>query len=79
MPTFNKGGDIMTLEVRVKNNNVDKAMRQLKKKVMKDGLLKELKRRQFYEKPSLKRQRLKKESIKRVNKLRRLQERLDDN
>ena len=69
----------MTLEVRVKNNNVDKAMRQLKKKVMKDGLLKELKQRQYYEKPSLKRQRLKKESIKRVNKLRRLQERLDDN
>ena len=42
----------MTLEVRVRNNNVEKAMRQLKKKVMKDGLLKELKRRQFYEKPS---------------------------
>jgi|TARA_R100000030_G_scaffold24632_1_gene17888 small subunit ribosomal protein S21 len=69
----------MVLEVKVRNNNVDKAMRQLKKKVMKDGLLKELKQRQYYEKPSLKRQRLKKESIKRVNKLRRLQERLDDN
>ena len=69
----------MTLEVKVKNNNVEKAIRQLKKKVMKDGLLKELKQRQYYEKPSLKRQRLKKESIKRVNKLRRLQERLDDN
>ena len=69
----------MTLEVRVKNNNVEKAMRQLKKKVMKDGLLKELKQRQLYEKPSLKKQRLKKESIKRVNKLRRLQERLDNN
>ena len=49
------------------------------KKVMKDGLLKELKRRQYYEKPSLKRQRKLKESMKRVNKLRRLQERLDDN
>ena len=69
----------MALEVKVRNNNVEKAMRQLKKKVMKDGLLKELKQRQYYEKPSLKRQRLKKESIKRVNKLRRLQERLDDN
>ena len=69
----------MVLEVKVRNNNVEKAIRQLKKKVMKDGLLKELKRRQFYEKPSLKRQRLKKESIKRVNKLRRLQERLDNN
>ena len=69
----------MTLEVKVRNNNVEKAIRQLKKKVMKDGLLKELKQRQFYEKPSLKKQRLRKESIKRVNKLRRQQERLDDN
>jgi|TARA_R100000988_G_C3954788_1_gene142991 small subunit ribosomal protein S21 len=68
----------MTLEVKVRNNNVEKAIRQLKKKVMKDGLLKELKQRQFYEKPSLKKQRLRKESIKRVNKLRRQQERLDN-
>ena len=79
MPTFNKGGEVMALEVKVRNNNIEKAMRQLKKKVMKDGLLKELKRRQYYEKPSLKRQRKLKESMKRVNKLRRLQERLDDN
>ena len=43
----------MSLEVKVKNNNVEKAIRQLKKKVMKDGLLKERKRRQFYEKPSV--------------------------
>ncbi len=49
-----------------------------KKKVMKDGLLKELKQRQFYEKPSLKKQRLRKESIKRINKLRRQQERLNN-
>lgn len=68
----------MTLEVKVRNNNVEKAMRILKKKVMKDGLLKELKRRQYFEKPSLKRQRKLKESIKRVNKLRRQQERLDN-
>ena len=53
----------MTLEVKVRNNNVEKAIRQLKKKVMKDGLLKELKRRQFYEKPTLKRQRKAKEGL----------------
>ena len=68
----------MTLEVKVRNNNVEKAIRQLKKKVMKDGLLKELKRRQFYEKPTLKRQRKAKEGLKRLNKLRRLLERLND-
>ena len=67
----------MSLEVKVRNNNVEKAIRQLKKKVMKDGLLKELKRRQFYEKPTLKRQRKAKGGLKRVNKLRRLNERLD--
>ena len=66
------------IKILVRNNNVEKAIRQLKKKVMKDGLLKELKRRQFYEKPSLKRQRKAKEGLKRLNKLRRLQERLND-
>ena len=59
----------MTLEVKVRNNNVEKAIRQLKKKVMKDGLLKELKRRQFYEKPTLKSQRKAKAGLKRLNKL----------
>ena len=71
---FIEGGDTMVLEVKVRNNNVEKGIRrQLKKKVMKDGFIKELKRRQFYEKlTSLKRQRKLKESIKRLNKLRRL-------
>ena len=44
----------MTLEVKVRNNNVEKAIRQLKKKVMKEGILKEIKMRQYYEKPTLK-------------------------
>ena len=44
--------------VTVKNGNVD-AMRTLKKKLQKEGLLKELKQRQFFEKPSAKRKRKK--------------------
>ena len=52
----------MTIEVTVRNNNVEKAMRVLKKKIQKDGLMKELRQRQYYEKPSLKRQRKLKES-----------------
>ena len=44
----------MTIEVSVRNNNVDKAMRVLKKKLQKDGLMKELRQRQHFEKPSLK-------------------------
>ena len=43
--------------VTVKNGNVDRAMRTLKKKLQKEGLLKELKQRQFFEKPSAKRAR----------------------
>ena len=65
----------MTLEVKVRNNNIEKAIRQLKKKVMKEGILKEIKMRQYYEKPTLKRQRKAKEGLKRINKLKRQQER----
>ena len=51
--------------VVVKNGNVDRAMRTLKKKLQKDGLLKELKQRQYFEKPSAKKARKKAEGIKR--------------
>ena len=51
--------------VTVKNGNVDRAMRTLKKKLQKEGLLKELKQRQFFEKPSAKKDRKKAEGIKR--------------
>ncbi len=51
--------------VTVKNGNVDRAMRTLKKKLQKEGLLKELKQRQFFEKPSAKKARKKVEGIKR--------------
>ena len=56
------------IEVKVKDNNGEKAMRKLKKKLDKEGLMWELKLRKFYEKPTLKRQRKKKESIARVAK-----------
>ena len=51
--------------VTVKNGNVDRAMRTLKKKLQKEGLLKELKQRQFFEKPSAKKARKKAAGIKR--------------
>ena len=51
--------------VTVKNGNVDRAMRTLKNKLQKEGLLKELKQRQFFEKPSAKKARKKAEGIKR--------------
>ena len=51
--------------VTVKNGNVDRAMRTLKKKLQKEGLVRELKQRQFFEKPSAKKARKKAEGIKR--------------
>ena len=62
----------MTIEVVVRDNNVEKALRVLKKKLQKDGLFRELRMRQFYEKPSLKRQRKLKESLRRIAKEKRL-------
>ena len=53
------------MQVVVKNGNVERAMRTLKKKLQKEGLLKELKQKQYFEKPSAKRARKKAEGIKR--------------
>ena len=55
-----------TIEVR--NNNVEKALRVLKKKLLKDGVMKELRDRQYYQKPSFKKREKKKESIRRQKK-----------
>jgi len=55
-----------TIEVR--NNNIEKAIRVLKKKLTKDGQMKELKRRQYYQKPSAIKREKKKENIRRYKK-----------
>ena len=65
------------MQVVVKNGNVERAMRTLKKKLQKEGLLKELKQKQYFEKPSAKRARKKAEGIKRYQRnLRKKMERL---
>ncbi|MCB9029598.1 MAG: 30S ribosomal protein S21 [Deltaproteobacteria bacterium] len=50
------------------DHNVEKAMRVLKRKLIREGLFKELKLRRYYEKPSEKKKRKDKESMKRVRK-----------
>ena len=60
------------IEVIVRDNNVEKASRVLKKKLQKDGLFRELRLRQHFEKPSLKKQRKLKESLRRIAKEKRL-------
>jgi len=61
----------LTIHVTVKDNNVEQALRSLKKKMQREGLYKEMKLRKHFEKPSLKKAREKEESIRRVRKLNR--------
>ena len=61
--------------VAVRNNNVEKALRVLKKKIKKSGLLQEIKERQYYQKPSEKKRLAKKRGIARVKKEQKIRER----
>ena len=51
------------MKIFVKDNNVDQALRFLKKKMQREGLLREMKAHSFYEKPSEKRVREKAEAM----------------
>jgi len=53
----------------VRDNNVDQALKALKKKMQREGIFREMKLRNFYEKPSEKRARVKAEAIRRARKL----------
>lgn len=56
------------MQVLVRDNNVDQALRVLKKKLQREGVLRELKQRRSYEKPSEKRAREKAEAVRRSRK-----------
>lgn len=58
------------LEVLVRDGDIGKALSALKSKMNKDGILSELKRRRFAEKPSEKRRRKHREAIKKLRKSR---------
>jgi len=61
------------LQVFVRDNNVDQALRVLKKKMQREGVFREMKRRRFYEKPSSKATREKGEAVRRARKAARKQ------
>jgi len=61
------------LQVQVRDNNVDQALRVLKKRLQREGVLREMKRRKYYEKPSEKRARERAEAIRRDRKAARKQ------
>lgn len=57
------------MQVLVRENNVEQALRVLKKKMQREGLFREMKARSAFEKPSVKRAREKAEAIRRARKL----------
>ena len=57
------------LQVLVRDNNVDQALRVLKKKMQREGVFREMKLRRNYEKPSERRAREKAEAVRRYRKL----------
>ena len=59
----------LTVYVTVRDNNVDQALRVLKKKLQREGVFREMKNRRAYEKPSERRAREAAESTRRVRKL----------
>ena len=57
------------VQVLVRDNNVDQALKALKKKMQREGIFREMKLRNYYEKPSEKKAREKAEAIRRARKL----------
>ncbi len=57
------------MQVFVRDNNIDQALRALKKKMQREGVFREMKRRRFYEKPSEKAARERNDAIRRAHKL----------
>jgi len=66
------------LEIQVRDNNVDQALKVLKKKLQREGIYREMKLRRAYEKPSEKRQRQQAEAVRRARKLARKRAQRDE-
>jgi len=60
---------LVIVQIFVRDNNVDQALKALKKKMQREGTFREMKRHVHYEKPSEKRARQKAEAIRRARKL----------
>ena len=64
------------IKIEVKDNNVEQALRVLKRKLQRDGFFNVIKLKNTYEKPSEKKKRILQENIKRVKKLNKLKNRI---
>lgn len=65
------------IEVHVRDNNMEQALRALKKKMQREGVYREMKMRKNYEKPSERRVREQAEAMRRFRKLQRKRDHLD--
>lgn len=63
-----RGGSTL-IEVQVRDNNIDQALRALKKKMQREGLYRQMRMRRHYEKPSERRARERAEAIRRYRKM----------
>ena len=66
----------VVIKIEVKDNNIEQALKILKRKLQKDGFFKVIKLKDTYEKPSEKKKRIKQENIKRVKKIRKMMNRI---
>jgi small subunit ribosomal protein S21 len=62
-------GGLTLVQVVVRDNNVDQALRALKKKMQREGIFREMKLRRSYEKPSERKARERAEAVRRARKL----------
>ena len=65
------GASRLFMQIIVRDNNVDQALRALKKKLQREGVYREMKLRRHYEKPSEKRARERAAAVRRARKLER--------
>jgi small subunit ribosomal protein S21 len=56
------------VRIDVYDNNVDQAIRVLKKKMIREGMFREMKKRKFFEKPSERKRRKQAEAVRRLRK-----------
>ena len=66
----------VVIKIEVKDNNIEQALRILKRKLQRDGFFKIIKLKNTYEKPSEKKKRIRQENIKRVKKIRKMMNRI---
>src|SRR6516225_7246946 len=68
-PAASASRGVTQLQVLVRDNNVEQALRVLKKKMQREGVFREMKRRRFYENPSERTTRERAEAVRRARKV----------